>query len=134
MKKLRVIIVDDSLAFRNALKALLQNEYQAEIMGEASNAEEFFAIKNLFLADVIFMDVMLPGVDGITITKQTLWDYRSLKFIAVTMHNETVYLKALLEAGFMGCVFKNTLFEELSVALDSVMNNKRYFPPGILLV
>jgi len=134
MRGLKFILVDDSAAFRRGLRDLLVSQYDAEIIAEASNSEEMYRIKNTRLADVILMDVMMPGESGIELAKKLLWFVdNNLKIIAVTLHTEEVYLMTLIEAGFKGCIFKNELTRQLSDALKSVMANRLYFPENILL-
>lgn len=127
MNPLKVILVDDNVCFRRALKKLLVAEFNAEIIGEASNADEFNAIEELLSADIVFMDVMMPGIDGITLAKETLWVHHRLRIVAVTMHVDKVYLDSLIGAGFKGCIFKNNLYGELCSAIDAVMSGKLYF-------
>jgi len=133
MKSLKVILVDDNKTFREAFKTLLESQYNATIIGEASSASEFLALNVHSKTDIIFMDIMMPDIDGITVTKKALWNNDGLLFIAVTMHNDSVYLRSLIEAGFVGCIFKNNLFAELPLALATILNGKRYFPKNILL-
>ena len=83
--------------------------------------------------DLIFMDIMMPEIDGIELTKKILWINNSLKIIAITMHNDRVYLQTLIEAGFVGCIFKNTLFTELPLAIKTIVEGKRYFPKNITI-
>jgi DNA-binding NarL/FixJ family response regulator len=135
MKALKIILVDDNLTFRNAFKNLLIHEFDADIIGEASGADEFKALQGKYHeSDIIFMDVMMPGADGVVLTKYTLWRYPTLKFIAVTMHVDQVYLNTLLEAGFKGCIFKTNLFQEISIAMKTVLDNCLYFPDYITLM
>lgn len=131
MKPLKVILVDDNQVFRSALKKLLMAEYNAEIIGEASNSNEFKRINDLLLADIVFMDVMMPGVDGITLAKTTLWAHSKLRIIAITMHVDKVYLDSLLGAGFKGCIYKDNLYAELRDAIDAVMSGSVYFHRNI---
>jgi DNA-binding NarL/FixJ family response regulator len=133
MKPLNIILVDDNDAFRVALKNILINEFNARIIGEASNGAEFLQLTNCNTADIILMDVMMPDIDGITLTKNALWSNPSLRFIAITMHYDKVYLISLLGAGFKGCVFKSNIFSEIDLAIDKVMNGQLYFPDDILI-
>ena len=133
METLKVIVVDDNEPFRNAIKRLLTKEYNAEIIGEASNGAEFLALTNHHLASVILMDVMMPEIDGVTLAKRVLWLNPHLKIIAITMHVDKVYLATLVAAGFKGCVFKNMLFEELGTAIQKVIEGNLYFPKNITL-
>jgi DNA-binding NarL/FixJ family response regulator len=133
MKSLKIILVDDNNAFREALKMLLVNQYNAEIIGEASSAEEFWGIKSFIKADIIIMDVMMPGTDGIALTKKIHWDFKDLKILAITLHYDKVYLTSLIEAGFIGCVFKNNLYNEIGTALEAITVGKRFYPENIII-
>ena len=133
METLKVILVDDNEPFRNALKNLLTTKFHAQIIGEASCGKEFNELSNLHLADIILMDVMMPDIDGISLTKKALWVNNHLKFIAITMHYDKVYLTSLIEAGFKGCVFKSNIFSEIHNAIETVTTGKLYFPENILL-
>jgi two-component system, NarL family, response regulator NreC len=133
MKALKLILVDDNEPFRNALKQLLAKKFNAEIIGVASCGKEFLGLQNIYQADIILMDIMMPDMDGITLTKKSIWTNSSLKFIAITMHYDKVYLKTLIESGFRGCIFKSNLFNEIELALNTVMEGHLYFPKDILL-
>lgn len=129
----KIILVDDNDPFRYALKKVLVNKFNANIIGESSSGTEFNKLTNLHLADIILMDVMMPDIDGITLTKTTLRRNSYLKFIAITMHYDKVYLTSLIEACFKGCVFKTNIFSEISIAIETVMAGRYYFPKDMLL-
>lgn len=131
MKELKVIIVDDNAPFRSALKKLLEEEYKHTVIAEAESGEEFLSLKNMHLADIIFMDLFMPGKNGKEVTEESLLALPSLKFIAVTMHADKAYTQELIETGFKGTIAKPKLFTELPEALETVMNNSFYFPDFI---
>lgn len=134
MKGLTFILVDDNITYRKALKTILIKQFDAIILAEASNAEEMLAIQKEYKADIILMDVMMPGKSGIELAKELLWYHDShLKIIAMTMHVDKIYLTTLLETGFKGCIFKDELAKQLNEALSEVMNGRLYFPNNILL-
>lgn len=134
MKKLKFILIDDNEAYRNTLKRVLISKYNAEIVTEAASAEEFFQTWNKSHADIILMDVMMPGKSGIELTKELHRDYSMyFKIIAITMHADKVYLKTLVEAGFRGCIFKDDLIKQLDDAITTVCNGKLFFPENILI-
>jgi DNA-binding NarL/FixJ family response regulator len=77
------------------------------------------------------MDIAMEQMDGIEATKLVLWREPQLKIIAVTMHSEKVYLLQLIEAGFKGCVFKPEIFNQLSYAIETVLEGKLFIPDNI---
>lgn len=132
MKALKYILVDDNEQFRCALSTVLITKFNAEILDEAANADEALKIKTWHLADIIFIDVFIPGKDGIQLAKELLWHNNNLKIIAITMHIEKVYLLKLIEAGFRGCIFKHDLVAQLNEAIDNVIGGGLFFPKDIL--
>ena len=131
IKGVKIILVDDNIHFRTALKRLLHNQFGCEIIAEASDGDEFLALSNLGLADIVIMDIMMPNKDGLKATDEINCRYPLLKIIAVTMHCDKVYLKELIEKGFKGCIFKNNLYDKIYEAIETVMNNQLYFQKEI---
>lgn len=128
----KIIVVDDNQAFREALKSLLQNEYQFQVIGEASSAHEFFTLSNIMSADIILMDLLIPEIDGYSIAQHLLDNYHhGMSIIAMTMHTEKAYLQELVQAGFKGCVFKPDIHANIKDAILKVLNKKYYFPSEI---
>src|SRR5271166_5168802 len=121
MKNIKIILVDDNSGFRECLKTLLVHEHNVTIIGEASNAEEFWKIDKYWLADIILMDIMMPNGNGIDLTKKIRWQYLHLKIIAITMHIDKVYLTSLIQAGFFGCIFKDNLFNTIDKTFHKVL-------------
>ena len=128
MKTLKIIMIDYNDVFRNALKSLLIKEYNFTIIGEASNNEEVKQISSFREADIIFIDLMMPELNGLQFTKDVLFRYPNMKFVAVSMYVEHRYIMSLIEAGFVGCIPKNNLIHEVKSAIGTVMNGDCYFP------
>lgn len=132
MNPLKIGLVDDSIHFRHALSFFLKIELKVQIIAEASNAKEFWMNSDFYSADIILMDIIMPEIDGVTLTKQIL-QLKDFKIIAITLHYDKVYLISLIEAGFKGCIFKNNLFTELKLAIDKVSKGQYYFPENIMM-
>lgn len=129
----RIIILDDNHTFRNVLKEYLTKELQYDIIGEASNSEDFFKLNNLHQADVILMDLQMPNMDGYQVTKKLLIQYNWMKVIAITMYTDKTFLEELVVVGFKGCVFKPDIFEKIEPAIKKVLSNELFFPNEIVL-
>lgn len=132
-KEIKIIVVDDNEVFRKVMKNFLHGEYNYNIIGEASCAEEFFALPKIHEASIILMDLQMPETDGYFITKEILKDHNYLKVIAITMHTDKAYLNELIRVGFRGCVFKPDFYQNIQEAIVSVNENRYYFPKEIKL-
>jgi DNA-binding NarL/FixJ family response regulator len=126
-KKLRILIIDDNRSFRLAVRQFLTNELNYEVVGEASDGTEFLKLMKSVNVDIVLMDIQMPELDGITVTKRWCLTHTQTKIIAVTMFTEKAYLQTLIEAGFKGCVFKTNFFTEIINAIDAVSKGKIYF-------
>jgi DNA-binding NarL/FixJ family response regulator len=123
----RIIIVDDNVSFRKTAMLFLTKELNAEIVGEASNGIEFSEIAKTVWANIILMDIRMPGIDGISATKSWCKFHPNAKVIAVTMYSEKTYLLKLIEAGFKGCIYKANFFAEIKDAISTVNSGRLYF-------
>lgn len=103
----RVIIVDDNENFRKGLKAVLHNMEQAEVLAEASNGKEFLEILNVYDPEVVFMDVKMPLIDGISATKEAKKLRPGLIIYAFSSYENEDYKKSMMEAGANGYLCKS---------------------------
>jgi DNA-binding NarL/FixJ family response regulator len=127
MKKIKLILVDDHFIFRNGLKLLLEEINFVKIVGEASSGKEFLELIKTVEADVVLMDIKMPDMNGIRTTKEVLKEYPHLIIIALSMYDETEYVKNMILAGAKGYILKNVTKEELKKALKTVANGKSFY-------
>ena len=128
---MKIIIVDDSKSYRDVLKVVLTENFDHEIIEEVESGDGILNSRLLHKADIILMDLMMPGTDGIETTIKILENYKDAKIIAITMHAEKVYMEELIEAGFKGCVLKDNLFYEIDAGIRDVVKGGYYFPDDI---
>jgi DNA-binding NarL/FixJ family response regulator len=128
MKELKIIIVDDHKEYRTAVKAFLQSKFKYCQIDEAGNAEELMKLKDFQKADLILMDIMMPGMNGIELTKDLLWNYRSLKIIAYTMFLDNLFLPEIIGSGCKGWILKEYLQESLEECFRIVLGGELYYP------
>ena len=117
MSKIKVILVDDQAVFRKAVSTLLGKEKDIEVVGEASNGEEFLELLAHCEVDVVLMDLKMPIMNGAEATQKAKTLYPDLKILALTMYNEFDCFKPFLDAGVCGFILKNTANEKL---VDSI--------------
>ena len=132
-KVIKVILVDDNEYFRGTLKKFLEYELQYEVIDEFSSAKMLLECNNYCIADVILMDLQMPGMDGFAAAKNILLNCRHIPILAVTMYAEKAYLEELINVGFKGCVFKSEIFRNLEIAINELVTKKYFFPNEIKL-
>jgi len=132
MKTIDLFLVDDHEIFRKGLRLLLQEIPFVNIVGEASYGDEFLKNIEKTNPEVVFMDIKMPGINGIETTKKALAINPDIKIIALSMYGDEEHLQAMLDAGAKGFLLKNASKEDLERSILSVMNGKNYFSEDLI--
>ncbi len=132
MEKIRVILVDDHALFRGGLRGLLERSGKVEVVGEASDGDEFLELIESTPADVVFMDFSMERVSGDEATRRALQSYPDLKVITLSMFGEEGYYYRMVTAGAKGFLLKNSDIREVMFALDCVAQGGEYFSQELL--
>ncbi|MBN2806455.1 MAG: response regulator transcription factor [Prolixibacteraceae bacterium] len=127
-----LILVDDHQMFREGLHLLLSKLNEIDKIREASNAAELFELLKQEVPQLIFMDIDLPGTDGIEITREVLKSHPSINIIALSMYADEVYYLPMIEAGAKGFILKNSGFDDVENSIKRVMAGKYYYSQEIL--
>jgi DNA-binding NarL/FixJ family response regulator len=130
-KRLRLLLVDDHAVVREGLRALLASDPRFEIVGEASEGVGALTAAASLDPDVVVMDISLPGVNGVQATKRLKSQNPSARVVALTIHEESGYLRSLLDAGASGYVLKRSAASELVRALQVVGDGGTYLDPAL---
>ena len=126
MTKTKVILVDDHAIVRDGIKALISVE-EIEVINEASSAAEFFSLLKIEHPDIAILDISLPDISGIEITKKLTAEYPEIKVIILSMHLNEDFIFNAVKAGAMSYLPKNTNRKELITAIQKVANGEEYF-------
>jgi DNA-binding NarL/FixJ family response regulator len=132
MEKIRIIIADDHQLFRNGLKILLNSFPEFEVIGEASNGEEFLRLIKTINADIALMDINMPEMDGIDATRKGLKINPSINIIALSMYGEEEYYYKMVDAGAKGFLLKDSDIYEVKEAILTVIKGGSYFSQELL--
>lgn len=127
MKKIRIVIADDHPIFTNGMQTLLDEVPGFEVVGGALNGQECIQMAEKLLPDVILTDVQMPIMNGIEATKEIHKRFPEIKIIAITMLNESLHIKKMLEAGAAGYVLKTIEKEELIQVIKKVATGEKHF-------
>lgn len=129
MEKIRVFIVDDHQLLRDTLRMFLEKSEPIEVVGEAGNCQDAVKGALALKPEIVLMDITLPDCDGLEATVQILEQLPETKVIAVTMHQEELYLTQFLEAGGFGYVHKSAADDELIEAIKFVSKGGIFLSP-----
>lgn len=121
-----LILVDDHQIVIDGLRALLAGVEGILVLGEANSGEELLSALPYLSANLIILDVNMPGMDGVETCRKVRQQYPETQVLALTMHNDRGVIQSMTQAGAKGYVLKNTSREELVEAIRKVNQGKRY--------
>ncbi len=130
----KIVIVDDHFIFRNGLKDLLAEIPEVEVIAEAESGEKFLEMLPDIEPDMVFMDIKMPGLNGIETTRKAIEMKPDLRILALSMFGENEYVEEMLQAGALGYLLKNIGKEELVKAIENISQEKGYFSDEILVM
>jgi len=131
---IRVMIVDDHAVVRSGLGAFFSVFPDLELIGEAENGDEALVRCGLLKPDVVLMDLIMPGTDGVIATRLIKEKYPAVKVIALTSFQEDELIQGALKAGAIGYLMKNISARELAAAIRSAYAGKMTLSPEAVQV
>ncbi len=129
--RVRVLIADDHQIMRQGLRSLIERETNMEVVAEARDGREAVKLAVETHPDVVIMDVAMPNLNGIEATRSIVENEPNTRVIALSMHADAQFIARMLEAGAAGYVLKDGAFEELTDAIRTVANGRRYLGPAV---
>ena len=123
---LKILIADDHKILREGLKAILRERESFEVVGEAANGREAVSKAKKLAADVVIMDIAMPGLNGIEATRRIRRYSSRIKVVILSMYNSREYVLEALKAGAMAYLRKETASKELLQAIDKVTRGEIY--------
>jgi DNA-binding NarL/FixJ family response regulator len=131
MNKIRVLLADDHLLFREGTRNLIEQESDLEVVGEASDGEEAVELAIRVRPHVALMDIAMPVVNGIEATRQIKQRRPETAVLILTAYDNDQYIIAILEAGAAGYLLKNVSGKELANAIRAVHAGESVLHPVI---
>ena len=128
---IRVVLADDHPIVREGLRQLVNAQPDMRVVGEAGDGAEACRVARELQPDVLVMDLSMPVLDGAQATEQVRRDCPNVRVLALTVHEERLYLTQLLRAGASGFVLKRAAGSELVRAVRTVAARAIYIDPAI---
>jgi DNA-binding NarL/FixJ family response regulator len=127
----RILVVDDHEVVRRGLCALLRNQPEWEVCGEAADGREAVARVLSWKPDVVIMDIGMPNLNGLEATRQILKTNPQVKVLILTLHDSDQVVQEVLNAGARGFLLKTDAARDLVAAVDALRRDKIYFTPKV---
>jgi len=122
----RIFLVDDHTIVRDGLRALLANEPDITIVGEAGNGQELLDRLPTTPADVVLLDANMPVLDGLATTQRLRAEYPQVRVLILSMLAHERYIGQLFDAGASGYVLKSAEKDEILVAIQMVISGRQF--------
>ena len=123
---IRVVIADDHHLIRQGLRDLLSKETDIQVVAEATDGRDVMDVVHRIRADVIVMDVEMPGVGGIEATRRIRASFSEIQVVMMSIHSDPDLIRKALDNGARGYVLKKSAGEELVKAIRTVCRGVTY--------
>ncbi len=132
MKKF--LLIDDHVVVRSGIKLLLSNIYKDSEISEAKDGETAIALVKENHYDFVMLDVQMPNTDSFALMEYFKANYALLKVLVFSMNSENIYALRYIRAGAMGFISKDAPLDEIKIAIEQVLNGKKYISEEMLFV
>jgi DNA-binding NarL/FixJ family response regulator len=129
---IRVLVADDQALVRAGFRAILEEQDDLEVVGEAEDGGQAVAIAGELRPDVVLMDVRMPGVDGIEATQRLLRDGNAPRVLILTTFDLDEYVYEALKAGASGFLLKDAPRDQLVGAVRTVAAGEALLAPALV--
>src|SRR5215813_5314183 len=126
-----ILLADDHHIVRQGLKALLEGEPHFRLVGEAGDGIEAVRLAERLRPDVLVTDVMMPGLNGLEVTRQVTKSLPKTRVVILSMYTDDAYVFEALRNGASGYVLKDSQASDLVKAVREVAAGRRYLSPPL---
>ena len=124
-----IVLADDHTIVRQGLRLLLEAEPDFSVVGEASDGLEVADLVDRLRPDVLVLDLMMPGVSGLEVTRNVCQQFPETSVVILSMHADESYVLAALKNGAAAYVLKDAGADDLLQAVREVVQGRRYLSP-----
>jgi two-component system response regulator NreC len=128
----RIVIADDHAIVRTGLRAVIGPAPGLELVGEAAGGYEAMELVETSRPDILVLDISMPDLDGIEVTRRLHPLHPGLRILMLTIHEDEALLKAALHAGASGYILKRAAESELIAAIEVVLRGDLYVDPAMV--
>jgi DNA-binding NarL/FixJ family response regulator len=131
MSRIRVILADDHRLFRAGLRSILEAQPGIEVVGEAVDGQATLTCVAATPADILLLDISMPGLNGIETLRRLAAQGGNIKVIVLSMHSDRYFISESFKAGARGYLLKDSAIQELVKGIRTVMKGDVYLSSTI---
>ena len=126
LEKITILITEDHILVREAWCRMFNDDPRFTVIAECSSGEEAIETAQRLQPQLVMMDINLPGINGIEATREILKLLPDAKILGVSLHAQPAYAFKMMKAGASGYITKNSPMEEMFLAIDDILSDKKY--------
>lgn len=123
---IRIVVADDHAVVREGIRHVLERAPQVEVVGEAGDGHEALEVVEAEAPDVVVLDISMPGLTGLEVTRRLREDGRSIGILVLSMFDDPEYVLQAMRSGADGYVLKDAGPAELREAVEAVHDGREY--------
>jgi len=127
----RVVVIEDQVILRDFIRTLVQSKPMLELIGETGDGLEGFDMCMKLKPDMIILDIILPGLNGVSVMKRLNRDLSDVKVLGFSSFQNQNIVRQMIESGACGLVQKSESLQILESAIEMVSAGQTYFSPNI---
>lgn len=127
--RFRALLADDHPLILEGLSQLLEPEI--EVVGKARNGRQALELAAQLRPELLIVDIAMPGLDGVEVTRQALAGQPALKVLMLSIHQEASWVRAAFEAGASGYLCKTSAAQEIETAVREVLAGNVWISPAV---
>jgi len=129
-KRISIVLADDHPLVRQALRNVLDQQADFEIVAEVGDGDEVVKVTSELVPDVVIMDISMPKLNGLEATRQIKAKHPEIAILVLTVHGEAEHVLGLLEAGAAGYLTKSVFGEEVVQSIRAVVAGETVLSPA----
>jgi len=130
-ERIRILLADDHTLLRNGIRALLKDQPDMVVVGEAEDGREAVQMVDKLSPNVVLMDISMPSLNGLEATRQIKREHPEVNVLVLTMYDQEEYFRQVLEVGASGYIIKRAAVSELVAAIRAVHKGEAVLSPSI---
>ena len=132
MPKIKILVIDDHMLFRQGIRTLLAAEPDMDVIGEAGNAVDAVALARQLNPDVVLMDIGMTGMSSFEATRLIRKDRPETRVVFLSMYDDEDYVAECVDMGASGYILKEGPVDQLLTAIREVNRGGSYLSPRLL--